>query len=196
MTGPVSAPGAALLDTAARYGLVSRILHGVTAFLVLWQFAMVALYKIFGESPFLNSVARFGPHGYVGLALLFLALARIFWAFGARSRRPAPEAGLRGRLARAMHAVLLGLLVMIPSLALARLYGKGEGWSIGGVEVIPATGRVEPIPVAVADAAHGLLSWLLLALVGGHAAMALLHGLVWKDGTMSRMFPGAGLRRA
>lgn len=192
----MSAPGAALLDTRARYGLVSRILHGVTAFLVLWQFAMVALYKIFGESPFLNSIARFGPHGYVGLALLFLALARIFWALGARSRRPEPEAGVRGRLAKAMHAVLLGLLVTIPSLALARLYGKGEGWTIGGVEVIPVTGRVEPISVAVADAAHGPLSWLLLALVGGHTAMAMLHGFVWKDGSMARMFPGAGLRRA
>jgi cytochrome b561 len=192
----MSGPRATLLDTRGRYGLVSRVLHGVTAFLVLWQFAMVAFYKIFGESPFLNSVARFGPHGYVGFALLFLALARSFWALGGRSRRPELEAGVRGRLAKAMHAVLLGLLVTIPSLALARLCGKGEGWTIGGVEVIPATGRVEPISVAVADAAHGPLSWLLLALVGGHAAMALLHGFVWKDGSLARMFPGVGFRRA
>lgn len=192
----MSGPGAALLDTRNRYGLVSRLLHGVTAFLVLWQFAITGAYKIFGETAFLNSIYRFGPHGYVGLALLFLALARIFWAIRARPRRPKPETGVRGRLAGAMHATLLGLLVTIPTLALARLYGKGEGWSVGGVMVIPVTGRVEPIPVAIADAAHGPLSWLLLALVGGHAAMALLHGLVWRDGAMSRMFPGAGLRRA
>lgn len=179
--------GSGLLDAPDRYGGVTRALHAVTAVLVLWQFMMVALYKIFGETPFLNGVARFGPHGYVGLALLALALARISWALGNRSRRPRQKKGLPGRLAIAMHATLYSLLVAIPSLALVRIYGKGKGWEIGGVEIVPATGHEIGPLIAAADLAHGPLSWLLLALVGGHAGAAALHGLLWRDGRAQRM---------
>jgi cytochrome b561 len=40
---------------------------------------------------------------------------------------------------------------------------------------------------APASAAHGLLGWVLLALIVGHIAMVLLHRWVWKDDVAQRM---------
>jgi len=37
---------------------------------------------------------------------------------------------------------------------------------------------------APADLLHGTLAWLLLALIGGHVAMALVHQFLWQDGRL------------
>lgn len=175
---------ARLRDTPLRYGGVTRTLHGLTAVLVLWQFAIVALYKIFGETPLLNAVASVGPHGYVGLAILAFALARILWAIANAGRRPAPAS----RAASLAHGSIYALMVACPALALARLYAKGEGLTIAGVEIFAATGFVTAWVVALADALHGPLSWTLLALVAVHSAAAALHHTVRRDAFAGRMF--------
>ncbi|MFC3693720.1 cytochrome b [Chenggangzhangella methanolivorans] len=175
-------------DTPAAYGRATRALHAVTAALVLWQFSIVALYKIFGESPGLNAVASFGPHGYVGLVIPAFALARILWALGNAGRRPALRPGVAGALAGAAHKTMYALMLIVPTLAVARVWAKGEGWTIGGVEIFAVTGTTVPFVVALADALHGPLSWVLLAIVGGHAAAALAHSLVWRDDLAGRMF--------
>ncbi|MFC4207321.1 cytochrome b/b6 domain-containing protein [Vreelandella malpeensis] len=41
--------------------------------------------------------------------------------------------------------------------------------------------------VTLANALHSPLAWLLLVLVLGHAAMALVHRIGLKDDTLSRM---------
>ncbi|WP_020187519.1 cytochrome b [Methylopila sp. 73B] len=181
-------PDGVALDTPRRYGLVTRLFHGTLAALVLWQFAIVALYKIFGETPWLNGIARFGPHGYVGLAVLAIAVPRSLWRLSQLRRQPALETGALGRLARLSHLALHGLMIIVPALALVRIYGKGKGWEIGGVTLIPATGREEPWLIAAPDALHEPLSWALLALIAGHVGMALTHALLWRDGTLRRMF--------
>ncbi|WP_020178822.1 cytochrome b/b6 domain-containing protein [Methylopila sp. M107] len=179
-------------DTPARYGRVTRALHALTAALVLWQFAIVASYKIFGETPWLNAIARFGPHVYVGLAIGALALARIAWAFGAAGRRPKPASAL----AAATHRTMYGLMLVVPSIAVVRVWAKGKGWTIMGVQIFEATGVVATGVVAVVDLLHGPLSWLLLCLVGGHAAIAALKQSVWRDEHAGRMIGAPARSRA
>ncbi|GBD50361.1 cytochrome b [Methylopila sp. Yamaguchi] len=181
-------PDGVAFDSPRRYGLVTRLFHGTLAALVLWQFTIVALYKIFGETPWLNGIARFGPHGYVGLAVLVIAVCRSLWRLSQLRRQPPQERGARGRLARLSHLALHALMIVVPALALVRIYGKGKGLEIGGVTLIPATGREEPWLIAGPDALHGPLSWALLVLIAGHVGMALAHTLVWRDGTLGRMF--------
>ena len=40
---------------------------------------------------------------------------------------------------------------------------------------------------APAEAAHGTLAWVLLALVTGHVAMAIWHQAVLRDDTLRKM---------
>ena len=191
-------PEIGLRDAPEAYGRITRWLHALTAILVLWQFTIVALYKIFGESPQLNAIASFGPHGYVGLAIPAFAAARLFWALGNSGRRPRHGGGLAGTAAAVSHKAMYALMLVIPTLAVARIWAKGEGWTIGGVEVFAVTGATVPLVVAVADRLHGPLSWLLLGLIGAHAAAAAAHQIVWKDDLAGRMFgaPAGAVRSA
>lgn len=177
-----------LRDAPEAYGRITRALHAITAILVLWQFTIVGLYKIFGESKLLNAIASLGPHGYVGLAIPAFAAARLLWAFGNLGRRPTPTTGLAGQAAAVAHRTMYALMLVVPTLAVARVWAKGEGWTIGGVEIFAVTGATVPLLVTLADRLHGPLSWLLLALVGAHAAAAVAHQIVRKDALAGRMF--------
>lgn len=175
-------------DTSAAYGLVTRLLHALTAALLLWQFSISALYKILGETPTLNSVAGFGPHRTIGLAVGLFALARIFWALGHADRRPRPAEGLSGRAAAVSHKLMYALMLVVPAIAIARVGAKGKGWNLFGVELFAETEEKAPWVTAVADALHGPLSWTLLALIAVHAGAAVMHQFVWKDALAGRMF--------
>ncbi|MFD1332373.1 cytochrome b [Methylopila musalis] len=185
----MTCPALTLLDRPAGYGRISRALHALVATLVLWQFAMVLAYRVLGEhNATLNAIYGVASHGPVGLGVFLLMLARIPWALANARRRPAYDAGVLGRVARASHALMYALLFAIPGVALARVYAKGEGWVVYGLSVVPATGEPIPAVKTVVDALHGPMSWTLLALIVAHVGAALLHGLVWRDGMVGRMF--------
>lgn len=187
MQGTRESAGIQWRDTPDRYGAISRFLHWSMAVLILWQFLMMILFDIFGPLEALQAVARFGPHGIVGAAVLVLVLIRGAWALFNVRRRPPQAPGHLGRIARAGHLGFYALMLVIPAVALLRVYGSGRGWRPYDVQLIPTTGEEIAWMVAPGDAVHGLLSWVLLALVGGHVAMALAHHLFWKDATLQRM---------
>ncbi|MFD1704390.1 cytochrome b [Methylopila henanensis] len=181
--------GSALADSSAGYGAVTRAFHGAIAALVLWQFAMVLAYRLLGEhNATLNAIYGVAPHGPVGLLVLLLVIPRAVWAFANRKRRPSYGAGPAGRLARTAHTLIYALLFLVPAVAVVRQYGKGKGWDVFGIRLFEPTGVTNDTLVAIADATHSPMSWTLLALIGGHAAAAALHGLVWKDRVVGRMF--------
>ena len=179
------------MDSPDRYGLISRALHWAMAYLLLWQFAIILAWSIFGESDLLKAITDLGPyHQTVGLLTVVLVTIRAAWAFVNRKRRPAHKAGWPGRAALAGHRTLYALMFTIPALAILRSYGKGEGLAQWGIELLPATGQKIAWMIAPADALHGLLSWLLCMLIAGHIAMAVIHTAVLKDDILARMAGG------
>lgn len=179
-------PGAASawLDTRGRFGRISRWLHWTMALLFLWQFTGMALKELLGRTPV--SAFWVGTHRDVGLLLFVLLVVRAGWGLYNLGRRPHHQAGLFGTLALLGHGALYGLMLVVPSLALMRQYGSGRPFTPFG---IPLMGPSEPIAWmrVPADLVHGPLAWLLLALIAGHVAMALVHRFVWRDGVLARM---------
>ncbi|MFV0303541.1 MAG: cytochrome b [Paracoccus sp. (in: a-proteobacteria)] len=118
-----------------------------------------------GEAPDLNPAI----HVWVGVAVLALVVLRLV----ARLSRGAPEAGGSGALQVAAswgHRALYLLLFLVPLAGAITWFGKVE-----------TTGDI-----------HALLANLLMIAAGGHAAMALWHQFVVRDGLLMRMFrPGA-----
>ena len=181
-------------DTPERYGRVARLLHWGMALILLWQFTGMILRLILGRTPLMAFWV--GTHQSVGTVLLALILLRLAWAWVNRGRRPAQPRTAAGRAARLGHAALYALLVIVPALSLLRAFGNGRGYAFLGHQLVPRSGvRIEWMS-APADLLHAKLAWLLLALIIGHAAMALLHHFVWRDGVLRRMAgrlsPGAG----
>lgn len=175
-------------DTPQRYGLVSRALHWVMAYLLIWQFVGLLTWKIFGDSQIARTVSSLGPnHGTVGLLVLGLVMVRAVWWLSGRSGRPPHAKGWEGRAALFAHVALYGLMFVIPAIALLRTYGGGKGWKIGAVQLIPETGVKVAWMEAPADLLHGVLAWGLSILILGHVGMALFHRFARKDGTLARM---------
>ncbi len=176
------------MDSPARYGVVSRVLHWGMAYLLVWQFAMILSWRVFDGSDLLKTISSYGPgHGTVGALTIFFVTLRAIWALANRHRRPAHAAGWVGRAARAGHACLYLLMFAIPALALLRTYGNGKGWSLWGMQIVPSTGVRADWLTAPANALHGTLSWLLLCLIAGHVAVALVHHFIGRDDTLARM---------
>jgi len=100
-------------------------------------------------------------------------------------------------MARLVHAALWVLLLALPLTAFLALGSEGHPLTLlGGF-------RIDRMPV-IADSAlarladwgdvHGFLGDAIMALAGLHAAAALFHHLVLKDGVLATMMPHRGPR--
>lgn len=183
----------AVEDSADRYGTVTRWLHWTMAVLLLWQFAGMVLKELLGRVPLMAFWV--GTHASVGLLLLALLVVRAGWALAQRRRRPPYHGGLIGGLAKAGHLALYALLLVVPALALLRAFGSGRPVQFFGMRLREATGEEIAWMTAPANLLHGTLAWLLVVLILGHVAMALIHSFWWRDGLIRRMVGRAAAGR-
>lgn len=173
-------------DNSQRYGIVSRALHWVMAALFIWMFASAAMRRFEVENAFADLLWSY--HFSIGFTIFLLALARVVWTLVNMRNRPA-HAGILGRAAAVGHLAIYLLMLAIPGVAILRAYGGGRGLEVFGLQVLPATGIRDVALTAPASATHGAMGWLLLVLVLGHVAMALVHRFAWKDDVLARMAP-------
>jgi len=167
------------LDNPHAYGTVTRFLHWSMAALFGWQFISSALHAWNRDAD----ISRWfwSSHVSLGVVLLALVALRVLWALAGSRRRPPAGAHAWGRLSRLGHAGLYLLMICVPVVAMMRAQGRGKGLSVFGVQLIEASGREIPSLIAVGNALHGWLGWLLLALVVGHVAMVGVHQYIWRD---------------
>ncbi|WP_290739515.1 cytochrome b [Amaricoccus sp.] len=184
-----------LQDTPTGYGTVTRALHWGMAALFAWQFAS-AILRVVAED---TAIEKFfwSTHYSVGFTLWVLVLLRGAWGLANLRRRPRPEGSAAvARAARLGHLALYLLMIAVPSLALLRSAGSGRGLTVWGVEVIARGGEQVRALTAPGSALHAPLGWALLVLIVGHVAMALWHGHVRGDATLTRMTRGSSDRPA
>lgn len=181
-------------DDAHGYGTISRAFHWMVAALLAWQIGGMILKQLLGRTPLMGFWV--GTHASVGTLLLVLVLLRAAWALGQRSHCPVHPSGTLGRLATLGHLGLYALMLIVPSLAVLRMVGGTRPIALFGMGLRGPTTDPVPWMTAPANLAHGTLAWLLLALILDHVAMALVHHLVWKDGTLGLMLARVRTRRA
>lgn len=178
----------AWMDHETGYGRVTRTLHWLMAAMLAWQFTSAILHWAAEDTPIEGFF--WSSHTTLGFFLLLLACARGIWGLANLHRRPARLAGPWGRAAGLGHLVLYLLMIIVPSLALARAYGRGRGFSVLGVQVFEPRGTEISALVQAGNALHGWLGWLLLALVAGHIVMAFAHRPLHGTAVLQRMTRG------
>lgn len=174
-----------MMDNGLKYGLVTRVLHWGMALLLIWQLGGVIAGYLLGETPLTEAWG--GTHKPVGLLLFILAVVRALWGLLNLARRPQAHRGLIGKLAVAGHLALYGLLLFVPGVALIRQYGSGRAFEAFGLTIMESGHERIQWMTKLGGDWHGELGWVLLAMIGMHILMALVHHFAWKDDTLKRM---------
>lgn len=172
------------MDSPSGYGSISRALHWGMAILFFWQFTSAILRVVSDQSVIYKF---FWPsHSQLGFALLVLVLLRAVWWVLNIDRRP-PKSSRFGKVATFTHLVVYTLMFLVPALAMLRTYGNGRGFSFLGIQLFEQTGVKNDALTGPGNALHGLLGWILLAVIIGHVLMALAHHFLLHDDTLLRM---------
>lgn len=170
-------------DSNERYGSLSRIFHWGMALLIGWQ-GLKFLDRIDdGEHWIGQTLVPW--HVSVGTLLLVLVVLRIAWAASQNGNRPPAPYPATAMLVRAGHYLLYAGMALLPITGILALLGGGHGWTVFGIE-FAAKGEKTPW-MATLGGLHSPIAWMLFVMIAGHIGMALLHGLIRKDGVLQRM---------
>lgn len=182
------------MNTPDAYGIISILLHWLTAILVLGLFGL-GLYMT--SLDYYHPWYRSAPAWHKGLGVLALTLAGVRLAW--RLLSPPPHLlGTRvweRRLAQGVHGLLYALLLALPLTGYLVATADGRPLDVlGWFEIPSVTGQIQHLE-DTAGALHYALAWMLMALVGLHVLGAVKHHLIDRDATLMRML-GRPTRRA
>lgn len=169
-----------------QYDRTTIIFHWLTAALIAVVWSLEQVIELFprgGE----GRVIMLGSHIVLGVALALVLLLRIVWRMGGGARLPATDDGWKGFLATGMHYFLYALV------AFMIVGGIANAW-VRGVDVFGVYKLVSFAPGdrglrQLIGGLHSLGANLILAAAGLHAAAALAHHYLLKDGVLRRMLP-------
>jgi len=187
------------LDTASpldpqRYGRVAQLLHWLTAALVLVAF----VYGPGGHEARVYAPSRdFDRHLHetLGLSVLVLALVRVVWRVFDQRPEPVPVSRWMGLAARIVQGLLVVLLFAVPSTAILGAWLEGHALAtLGGLEIGPPIAESHELGVTIATI-HTWLGDAILWVAGLHAAAALYHQFLLRDGVLASMLPAWLLAR-
>lgn len=174
-------------NSSSHYGYPAQALHWAVGLLILglvgmgWWMVDLGFYD-----PWYHRAPEL--HKALGLLALLLAVVRIGWA--AVERPPALVASLRlweRRAATAAHHLLYLATLAIPVSGYLISTARGEGIDLYGWWEVPALLPAAKGREEWAGALHAYLAYGTLALVAVHAAAALKHQFIDRNGTLRRM---------
>ncbi len=176
-----------LKNTQHSYGLVTILVHWLTAVAILGLFVlgvwMVGL-------DYYSAWYQTGPdiHRSVGLLLLLVLVLRLVWRF--INPPPAPEPNIERweqRIAVSMHWLLnlLTLLIIVSGYLISTADGRGV--SVFGWLEIPATLTSIDRQEELAGKLHYYLAVLILVSASLHALAALKHHFIDRDATLKKI---------
>jgi cytochrome b561 len=178
----------AVTPPAERYTPTAIALHWLIFGLIVCGFALAVYMVDLPLSP--QKLRYFSWHKWIGVTVFMLALARIGW----RLSHPAPpwETQLprwQQRAATAMHVVLYLLLVVIPLTGWLYSSATGVPTVYFGVMQLPDLVAKNKALAELLKSVHVTLNYTMLVLVAMHAAAALQHHFIARDGVLKRMLP-------
>ena len=179
-------------NTSESWGWPARILHWLIALMVLGLFPF-GLWMV-DVAPRSERPYYFAMHASLGITLLTLMLVRFIW--WVTNVTPAPPEGMPAWQRTA--AWISHRLLYFSTFATAIV-----GWLMSGTFEHPLEPKVFGLFLApqllsagspyheLLTEMHETLAFVLIALVGIHAAAALYHHFVLRDSVLRRMVSGA-----
>lgn len=168
---------------ATRYDKTTIIFHWLVALLIAIQWIVALSIDLFPRGP-LRVDAR-SVHITFGLILGAVLVAHILWRRSYGRRLQAVGNRVTILLATIVHwalNVLTGIMVL-----LGMTLASARGDSLFNVFTIPSFAPGNKALAEQIAEIHGTVGVIILIVAAFHAAAALFHQFVWKDGVMDRM---------
>lgn len=170
-------------DSKHDYGSISRIFHWAMAVLIGWQ--LLKFFDRIDEGEHWVGQTLVPWHVSIGVTLLVLVVLRLAWVAKQQGNRPEQDPATVV-LVRLGHGLMYTGMLLMPITGILTMIGNGYGLTAFGVQL---AAKGEEIPwMAALGSLHSPIAWTLLVLIVGHIGIALLHGIVRKDGVLQRMF--------
>jgi len=172
-------------NTESRFGWVAIALHWLTALAVFGLFGL-GLWMV--ELSYYDDWYREAPalHKSVGILLFAGLVGRLVW----RGLNPAPAPlgkAWERRAAALVHRLMLALLLVLMVAGYLISTADGRAIAVFGWFEVPATLHGIDGQEDWAGWFHRWLAYGLMALVALHAAAALKHQFIDRDGSLRRM---------
>lgn len=167
------------------YDPVAIAFHWTTAALVVTLFALA---EVWGFFPKPERHLLIVAHMSFGIILTVVIVGRIVWRATLSRRMPPIAAGWMEAASRIVHLALYAMLAAQAVLGFAFRWSGDEAMSFFGLEIPSPWVTSKPVHELIAES-HELLGWAIVIVAAGHAAAALYHHYVLKDGVLGRMLP-------
>lgn len=178
------------LNRSASFGLPSRLLHWISALLILAAIPLGA--TIARMEVRFDNLWLFGLHKSLGLTAFAVLLIRLAWHRLTPPPRPI-EAGIprwQVLVARWVHAALYALMLFVPLAGWLAASATGIDTVLWGRIVVPPLTGPDRATAEIGFAVHRVLAWGLAGFVTLHVAGAIKRGLINRDGTLRRIIFG------
>ena len=175
-----------LKDSRSGYGLISILIHWISAALILFLFGL-GIYMV--DLGYYDDWYHKGPelHISLGLVVLLLMLARVIW----RIVNPTPEElsakPVQNVAAKLVKLGLYAFIFMVLVSGYLITTAEGQPASMFNLIKFPVLTELSSQNVDLAGEVHEYLAWGIVLLVVLHIAGALFHHFVVRDRTLVRM---------
>lgn len=173
------------------YTAVAKLFHWGMALVIVGLLALGFVMTGLPLSP--EKLQYYAWHKWAGVSIFMLVWLRLAW----RLLNPPPPypdsmSPLLQRLAHGGHALLYGLMILIPLSGWLLSSAKGVQTVWFGVLPLPDLLEKDKAMGRLLHEVHELLNFVLLFLLAGHVAAALKHHWMDRDDVLKRMLPRHG----
>ena len=173
------------------YSWPAVALHWLMAVLILGLFALGLYMRDLHLSPL--KLELYNWHKWAGVTAFLLLLLRLAWRAGHRPPDlPASMPAWQRSAARAGHGLLYLLMIAVPLSGWLVSSAQGFQTVYFGVLPIPDLLAKDKVLGELLGAVHEWLNYLTMAVVAGHAAMAVWHHVFERDNVLASMLPWLG----
>ena len=175
-----------LKDSSGGYGLVSILIHWISALLILFLFGL-GVYMV--DLTYYDDWYHKGPelHVSLGLLVLLMMVGRVVWRIINPTPIDLPAKPVQQKTAKLVKlALYLFIFVVIISGYLITT-AEGQAASMFNVLKFPVIIQLSSANVDLVGEIHEYFAWAIIALVVLHALGALFHHFVMRDRTLVRI---------
>lgn len=173
---------------SVRYARLSIYLHWLMLLLIAAVYASIELKGNFTKGSEPRELLK-QWHFMLGLTVFALVWLRLLARWFYPAPRAVAGAAWEKILASVMHWALYGLMIGLPLLGWLTLSAAGKPIPFFALQLPPLVATDSDLAGSF-KALHETLGQAGYWLIGLHAAAALFHQYVRRDGTLSRMLPG------